>query len=229
MTTQGGRTPSLQGALFVETLVDVPTAVHDFARAASRARSEDLTDFLPPSEGGRDSAVLVLFGMTADQELDVLVIERAHDMRSHAGQPAFPGGAVDAGDDGPIGAALREAQEETGLDPAGVRVFGLLPDLYIPVSDFVVTPVLGWWHTPSPVSALDPAEVASVHRIRLSEFADPSNRTRVRHPAGYIGYGFGVRGLMMWGFSAGIMSGILDLGGWTRAWDRRRMTDVDTP
>ena len=229
MTTQGGRTPSLQGALFVEALVDVPTAVHDFARAASRARSEDLTDFLPPSEGGRDSAVLVLFGMTPDQELDVLVIERAHVMRSHAGQPAFPGGAVDAGDDGPIGAALREAQEETGLDPAGVRVFGLLPDLYIPVSDFVVTPVLGWWHTPSPVSALDPAEVASVHRIRLSEFADPSNRTRVRHPSGYIGYGFGVRGLMMWGFSAGIMSGILDLGGWTRAWDRRRMTDVYTP
>ena len=154
MTTQGGRTPSLQGALFADVLTEVPAVLHDFARAASRARSEDLTDFLPPSEGGRDSAVLVLFGMTADQELDVLVIERAHDMRSHAGQPAFPGGAVDAGDDGPIGAALREAQEETGLDPSGVRVFGLLPDLFIPVSDFVVTPVLGWWQSPSPVSAL---------------------------------------------------------------------------
>jgi 8-oxo-dGTP pyrophosphatase MutT (NUDIX family) len=229
MTTQGGRTPSLQGTLFSDVLSDVPAVLHDFARAASRARSEDLTDFLPPTEGGRDSAVLVLFGMSQDQELDVLVIERAHDMRSHAGQPAFPGGAVDVSDGGPIAAALREAQEETGLDPTGVRVFGLLPDLFIPISDFVVTPVLGWWQSPSPVFARDPAEVASVHRIRLSEFADPSNRTRVRHPSGYIGYGFGVRGLMMWGFSAGIMSGILDLGGWTQLWDRRRMTDVDRP
>ena len=51
----------------------------------------------------------------------MLLIERAHDMRSHAGQVAFPGGAVDPGDDGAVAAALREAVEETGLDPAGVR------------------------------------------------------------------------------------------------------------
>ena len=53
----------------------------------------------------------------------MLLIERAADMRSHAGQPAFPGGAVDATDAGPVATALREAQEETGLDPAGVEVF----------------------------------------------------------------------------------------------------------
>ena len=93
--------------------------------------------------------MLILFG-ESDGQPDVLLIERAHDMRSHAGQPAFPGGGVDDTDDGPIGAALREASEETGLDPDGVEVAGpVLPDLWVPPSGFVVTPVLAWWRQPS--------------------------------------------------------------------------------
>ena len=58
---------------------------------------------------------------------DVLLIERSADLRSHAGQPAFPGGAADPGDDGPVGTALREAQEETGLEPDGVEVVASSP------------------------------------------------------------------------------------------------------
>ena len=89
----------------------------------------------PPEPGaGRASAVLVLFGESvADGQLtpDVLLIERAFGLRSHAGTPAFPGGVVDPSDDGPVGAALREAQEETGLDPAGVDVLAILPDLWL--------------------------------------------------------------------------------------------------
>ena len=69
-------------------------------------------------------------------------------MRSHPGQVSFPGGSIDPGET-PREAALREAEEETGLDPAGVEVFGELPELWLPPSNFAVTPVLGWWREPS--------------------------------------------------------------------------------
>ena len=80
----------------------------------------------PPATGGRPSAVLVLFG-DGPNGPDLLLIQRSDGLRLHAGQPAFPGGAIDAGDGGPVGAALREAAEEVGLDPGGVDVVGTLP------------------------------------------------------------------------------------------------------
>ncbi|MEY3734159.1 MAG: hypothetical protein RL347_1518 [Actinomycetota bacterium] len=203
----------------------LPAWLEPVAHAAGRLHGSDLTRFLPPASGGRPSAVLMLLG-DGDHGPDVLLIERAHTMRSHAGQPAFPGGALEPGDDGPIAAALREAQEETSLDPRGVTPFALLPDLWVPVSDFVVTPVMAYWHEPTPVHAADPAEVASVHRVAIAELADPARRMRVRHPSGYIGMGFDVAGMRVWGFTAGLIAGLLDLGGWSQPWDRERIVDL---
>ena len=193
--------------------------------AVGRITPEDLSAFLPPPEGGRPGAVLMLFGESVDGP-DLLIIERAATMRSHAGQPAFPGGAVDAEDADVIAAALREAQEETGLDPLGVTVFGSLPDLWLPPSGFVVTPVLGWWSTPTPVAAADPAEVASVHRIPITELMDPAHRVEVRHPVGYVGPGFEVNGLLVWGFTAGLISRLFDAAGWTIPWEPARQVDI---
>jgi len=205
--------------------VDLPPWLDPVAQATQGVQGSDLTRFLPPPQGGRPSAVLMLLGET-EQGPDLLLIERAHGMRSHAGQPAFPGGALDSGDAGPVEAALREAREETALDPAGVTPFALLPDLWVPVSDFVVTPVLAWWREPSPVRVADPSEVASVHRVAIAELADPGHRMRVRHPSGYVGMGFDVAGLLVWGFTAGLIGGLLDLAGWSRPWDPDRIVEL---
>ncbi|GCD97184.1 NUDIX hydrolase [Embleya hyalina] len=207
---------------------DLPEWLRPVARAARSVRPEQLSRFLPPAEGGRRSAVLVLFG-EGPEGPDLLLLQRAATLRSHAGQAAFPGGSVDPGDDGPEGTALREAQEEVGLDPAGVRVFGRLPDLYIPVSDFVVTPVLAWWHRESEVAPGAPEEVARVLRVSIAELADPANRVRLRHPGGHLGPAFEVQDLVVWGFTAGLIDRVLHHTGWERPWDpRREITLSDT-
>ena len=81
-------------------------------------------------------------------------------------------------------AALREAEEETGLDPAGVEVFGELPELWLPPSNFAVTPVLGWWREPRRCAVVDPDEVHAIHRVPIAELLDPDHRIDVRHPLG---------------------------------------------
>jgi 8-oxo-dGTP pyrophosphatase MutT (NUDIX family) len=185
---------------------------------AALARPEELSRFVPPAEGGRESAVLLLFGEGPDGP-DVLLIERADTLRSHAGQPAFPGGAADPADVSPADTALREAAEEVGLDSATVRVVAMLPALFLPPTGFVVTPVVAWWHTRSPVGVANPREVARVEAVPIRELVEPANRCRLRHPSGYVGAAFTVRDMVVWGFTAGLLDRVLELGGWAVPWD----------
>jgi 8-oxo-dGTP pyrophosphatase MutT (NUDIX family) len=179
----------------------------------------------PPVNGGRRAAVLLLFGEEANGP-DILLIQRSSTGSTHAGQPAFPGGGIDPEDGGPIGAALREAREETGLDPSGVHVLGTMRELYLGHSDNRVTPVLGWWHTPSVVHAAAPDEVESVERVPVAELVDPANRRMLRHPRGYVSPAFQVRGLLVWGFTAVVLDGVLAVAGLERPWARDRIDDL---
>jgi 8-oxo-dGTP pyrophosphatase MutT (NUDIX family) len=198
--------------------VTLPAWLQPVADVAGSIRPEQLSRFLPPDEGGRQSAVLMLFG-EGPHGPDLLLIQRASTVSSHAGQPAFPGGVVDDTDADVVAAALREAHEETGLEPAGVHVFATLPALWLPPSGFVVTPVLGWWREESPVGVVDPGEIAEVVRVPLAELLDPANRVSVSHPSGFVGPAFAVRGLLVWGFTAGLLSRLLALAGLERPWD----------
>jgi len=180
----------------------------------------------PPASGtARPSAVLMLFGETEGGP-DLLIVQRSPWLRRHAGQPAFPGGAVEAADHGPVGAALREAAEEAGVDPAGVEVLAVLPELYISRSGFSVTPVLAWWRRPVPVTPAADGEVTAAVRVRLADLADPANRLRVRHPSGSAGPAFRVHGMLVWGFTAFLVDMLLAIGGWERPWDTGHEEDL---
>ena len=199
-----------------------PGWMSDLVASLAAVEAGFFSRFLPPDQGGRQSAVLMLFGPSGYGGEDVVLTERSHDMRSHAGQVSFPGGAVDPADPGPVGAALREAREEVGLDPEGVEVVAELPALYLPPSDFVVTPVLAWWARPMQIDVVDHREVARVIRAPLAELTDPERRFTVTHPSGYIGPAFDIDGLMVWGFTAGLLAKVLELAGLERDWDQDR-------
>jgi 8-oxo-dGTP pyrophosphatase MutT (NUDIX family) len=210
----------------------VPAWLRGLADAASKMEINPQVQ--PPASGGRASAVLVLFGAGAPDATDsdepslpdLLFIQRSADLRLHAGQPAFPGGAIDADDDGPVAAALREAAEEVGVDPAGVDVVGTLPELFIPRTGFRVVPVLAWWRKPCAVAPVDPAEVAAVERVSVGELADPETRVTVRGPSGFLSPAFRVKGMLIWGFTAVLVDRLLALAGWERPWDTAKVIDL---
>lgn len=184
----------------------------------------------------RKAAVLMLFGAldhvpAASQcplvsaDLDILLIERAATLNDHPGQVAFPGGGVDPEDSSVAAAALREAQEETGLDPLGVEVLGVLPEIPLPISNFMVTPVVGWWARQTPVDVVDYGESAQVFRVPVRDLVDPVNRFTAVMQRGrqdYRGPAFVVGGTVVWGFTAGILNYIFQELGWAVPWDEHR-------
>ena len=191
----------------------------------------------------RRSAVLLLFGAAQSLDaslaepttLDLLLTRRSDALRHHPGQIAFPGGGLDPGES-PVSAALREAQEETGLDPHGVEVLGALQDVPVVVSGNVVTPVLAWWASPSALIP-DGVETAEAFRVAVDALLDPDNRVTVafhrgepdrREGEGIIhrGPGFQVGPHLVWGFTAFVLDAVLDSLGWTRPWDPTRLVHL---
>lgn len=196
----------------------------------------------PKDPDARRAAVLILFGVLDDapsahrasaaavsRDLDVLLLARATTLRSHAGQVAFPGGRLEPDDSGPVAAALREAQEETGVNPDGVDVLGTLAEVPLPYSSHRVTPVLAWWREPSPVRAVDVGESSAVFRAPVADLLNPANRGCTvidrgprthRAPAFQVSTEAGEH--LVWGFTAMLLDGLFDRLGWTEPWDQAR-------
>ena len=160
---------------------------------------------------------------------DLLFTERAHQMRSHPGQVSFPGGSIDPGES-PEQAALRETLEETGVAPNAVRVFGRLPDLWLPPSNFSVTTILGY-SAEEHTWVRNTDEVHAIWRTPIENLINPTNRIRVRHPSGWLGPGFLIgeeQEVVLWGFTAGIVARLFDFLGWSKPWDEAQVRDLPT-
>lgn len=126
----------------------------------------------PPGVIPRRGAVLAVL-YPHHNELFVPLTIRSGALRSHTGEISLPGGAIDPTDPSVVAAALREAQEEVGLDPASVTILGVLTDVYIAPSNFQITPVVGWADTP-PILIPDPREVAALLHLPIAQLLRPN-------------------------------------------------------
>jgi 8-oxo-dGTP pyrophosphatase MutT (NUDIX family) len=185
----------------------------------------------------RDAAVLVLFSGPQDSatgglpdDADLLVTVRASTLRNHAGQAAFPGGASDPGDEGPVFTALREAREETGIDTTRLRTLATLDRMFIPPSGFHVVPVLAYSPDPGPVGVVDPGETAIVARVPVRAFINPENRLMVyrqQNTSRFAGPAFLLNQMLVWGFTGQVISAMLDVAGWATPWNTRDVVELD--
>lgn len=207
----------------------VPAPLVGLIDAIAAARPEELSrnDAVPDTPAERQAAVLILIATDRADGPDVLLQQRASKLRDHAGEVAFPGGAREDADAGPPATAIREAAEETGVDPAAVQPLILLPRLHIPPSRFDVTGVLAHWRTPSPVSAIDPGETDRVMRIPFTALADPENRIMLSTRFGWQGPAFVLDRAVVWGYTGEILAALLRLGGWERPWVPSNPVDLD--
>jgi 8-oxo-dGTP pyrophosphatase MutT (NUDIX family) len=186
---------------------------------------------------GRDAAVLVLFSGPPDSpsgevpdDADLLVTVRASTLRHHAGQAAFPGGATDPGDAGPISTAFREAREETGLDTGRLHPLATLERMFIPPSGFHVVPVLAYSPDPGPVAVVDASETAIVARVPVRAFINPENRIMVYRKLNsrrYAGPAFLLNEMLVWGFTGQVISAMLDVAGWAKPWNTDDVRELD--
>ena len=179
--------------------------------------------FVAPGDptGVPASVLLALAPVGGADDLELVLVQRTDNLRQHPGQVGLPGGAVEPGDADGVAAALREAQEEVGLDPASVRVLGSLDRTYLPVSDFDVLPVVGLWDGRATLRP-NPAEVAGILRPTLRQLADPANHdtlpfsrivgeeaVRARGVGDLRSPVFWVGDTLVWGFTAGLLVGVL--------------------
>lgn len=215
--------------------------VGQIPEALRRRLPPDVLEMLSSAKGvadEREAAVLVLFSgpesgpadAGVPDEADLLLTVRASSLRHHAGQAAFPGGASDPTDDGPVATALREAQEETGIDVNRLHPLVVMERTFIAPSQFEVVPVLAYSPDPGPVAVVNEAETAIVSRVPVRAFINPDNRLMVyRGDLGrrWAGPAFLLNQMLVWGFTGQVISAVLDVAGWAKPWDTNDLRELD--
>jgi len=192
--------------------LDVPPALNDHSITDVIRGDLDLDPALWEKAGvtaTRPAAVLI--PVVDHPEPTVLLTLRTPDLSSHAGQIAFPGGKIDATDETPLAAAVREAREEIGLDPSLIDPIGYL-DLYLTFSGFRILPVVARV-IPNYSLAMNASEVADAFEVPLAFLMEPANHQRgSRDWKGitreYYAMPFGER--YIWGVTAGILRNLYE-------------------
>jgi 8-oxo-dGTP pyrophosphatase MutT (NUDIX family) len=144
----------------------------------------------------------------------LLFTRRSADLPKHKGEISFPGGARDPSDVSLTMTALREASEEIGLDPMSVEILGALPPVYVSVSNFVITPQVGWLGEGLPTLAVNAAEVAEVIHAPLAALADPTiYHAEVWHHLGtaHLVHFFDFTPYLIWGATGSMLYRLLSL------------------
>jgi len=191
---------------------EVVLALRERLEPVERARIlTDVIEGMRPH--AREAAVLLgLFEQSGETYL--AFIRRATTLRSHSGEIAFPGGSVDPTDTSPAMTALREAQEEIGLDPSRAEVLGIMPPVFTVVSNFLITPVIAYLAQGPGTLQLQPSEVDELILLPLQGLADPAilhteewERGGLRRTVYFYDYG----PYRIWGATARILNELLDL------------------
>jgi len=186
-------------------------------RMASMRRLEELGPNPVPPPDARVACVLHLLHWHSDHWRTVLIQRTINPLDRHSGQVSFPGGRYEEGDGTLANVALREAQEEIGVSPAQVELLGALTDLYIPVSNYVVHPFVGFLHG-EPSFVPQPGEVEQILAPPIHAFMDPINKKRKDLTLSQgitlkdVPY-FDLEGRVVWGATAMILNEFLEMIG----------------
>ena len=179
------------------------------AQLARRPRAlpeQELPQFVHPPEREPIPAAVLVPVVNRPPGPTLMFTQRTPHLHDHAGQISFPGGRVDEGDGDREATALREAEEETGLERSRIEIIGRLPDYDI-MTGFRVTPVVGWIEPPFELRP-DSFEVEKVFEVPLEFFLDPANHeAHSREVNGYRRhyYAMPYEDYYIWGATAGIV------------------------
>ncbi len=183
-------------------------------RLESVERAEMLIDTVEGQRPDARKAAVLIAVFEHENEPYIAFIRRASTLRSHSGEIAFPGGSVDATDSSPVVTALREAYEEIGLDPLRVDVLGVLTPVFTVVSNYLITPVVGYLPHGLGELHLQASEVTELILAPIQALADPSivhTEQWLRRGTMRTIYFYDHRSYRIWGATGRILSMLLEL------------------